>query len=64
MRTTTERPVTCEIGTNRLVRPEPEPLRQAITDLLEKPREKGTVPPLWDGRAAERIVEIIVTQIL
>ncbi len=64
MRTTTERPVTCEIGTNRLVRPEPEPLREAITDLLERPRKKGAVPPLWDGKAAERIVEIIVKKIL
>jgi UDP-N-acetylglucosamine 2-epimerase (non-hydrolysing) len=60
LRTTTERPVTCEIGTNRLVRPEREPLREAIIDLLDKPRKKGALPPLWDGKAAERIVEIIL----
>jgi len=59
-----ERPVTCEIGTNRLVRPEREPLREAITDLLEKPRKQGMLPPLWDGKAAERIVDTIVKQIL
>jgi UDP-N-acetylglucosamine 2-epimerase (non-hydrolysing) len=64
LRTTTERPVTCEIGTNRLVRPEREPLREAIIDLLDKPRKKGALPPLWDGKAAERIAKIIVERIL
>ncbi len=60
MRTTTERPITCEIGTNVLVHPEPDVLRQAIADMLDKPRKRGQVPPLWDGRAAERIAEIVV----
>ncbi|HYK88408.1 MAG TPA: UDP-N-acetylglucosamine 2-epimerase (non-hydrolyzing) [Acidobacteriota bacterium] len=59
MRTTTERPVTCEIGTNILVHPEAEKLRQAIADMMDKPRKVGRVPPLWDGRAAERIAEIL-----
>ncbi len=60
MRTTTERPITCQIGTNVLVRPEPEVLRQAIADVLDKPRKAGRIPPLWDGRAAERIAEIVI----
>ena len=60
MRTSTERPVTCEVGTNVLVRPEADRLRGAISDMLEKPRKKGSIPPLWDGHAAERIAEIIV----
>jgi UDP-N-acetylglucosamine 2-epimerase (non-hydrolysing) len=59
MRTTTERPVTCEIGTNVLVRPEAHALREAIADMLDKPRKKGVVPPLWDGNAAVRITETI-----
>jgi UDP-N-acetylglucosamine 2-epimerase (non-hydrolysing) len=59
MRTTTERPVTCEIGTNVLVRPEPCALRQAVADMLDKPRKKGALPPLWDGNAAVRIAETI-----
>jgi len=46
------------------VRPKREPLREAIIDLLDKPRKKGALPPLCDGKAAERIVDTIVKQIL
>jgi UDP-N-acetylglucosamine 2-epimerase (non-hydrolysing) len=60
MRTTTERPITCEIGTNVLVPPESGRLHLAIADMLEKPRKKGIIPPLWDGKAAERIAEAIL----
>jgi UDP-N-acetylglucosamine 2-epimerase (non-hydrolysing) len=63
MRTTTERPITCELGTNILVRPEVTALRGAISDILEKPRKTGTLPPLWDGKAAERIVALIAEQL-
>jgi UDP-N-acetylglucosamine 2-epimerase (non-hydrolysing) len=58
-RTTTERPVTVECGTNILV----EPTREAILDAVARVRRgdgpKGTIPPLWDGKAAERIAAII-----
>lgn len=64
MRTTTERPITCEIGSNRLVPPVAERLRRAIAEMIEGPRKKSSVPPLWDGKAAERIAEIIVTTCL
>jgi UDP-N-acetylglucosamine 2-epimerase (non-hydrolysing) len=60
LRTTTERPITCEFGSNQLIRPEPEQLHEAFTNLLDKPRKKATLPPLWDGRAAERIVQTLV----
>ncbi len=60
MRTTTERPITCEIGTNVLVHPEAEVLRGVIADIMDRPRRAGRVPPLWDGKAAERIAETIV----
>lgn len=55
-RTTTERPITCDLGTNRLCSPEPEALRTSTSHVIEHPVE-GTVPPLWDGHASERIVE-------
>jgi len=64
IRTTTERPITCEIGTNILVEPTPEAIRRALRTFLESPRKIGQVPPLWDGKAAERIAEIIVKQCL
>jgi UDP-N-acetylglucosamine 2-epimerase (non-hydrolysing) len=64
MRTTTERPITCEIGTNILVPPDAEPLTFAIAEMVDKPRKKGRIPPLWDGRAAERIAEIVVREML
>ncbi|HHH27817.1 MAG TPA: UDP-N-acetylglucosamine 2-epimerase (non-hydrolyzing) [Polyangiaceae bacterium] len=57
-RTSTERPVTCELGTNRLCAPEPAALRAAVGEVLAG-GEDGTVPPYWDGRAAERIVRHI-----
>lgn len=60
MRTTTERPITCEIGTNILVVPEAEELRTVVRSTLNNPRKHGTVPPLWDGCAAERIALKIV----
>jgi UDP-N-acetylglucosamine 2-epimerase (non-hydrolysing) len=64
MRTTTERPVTCEIGTNQLVSPEAGALRVALARLLEGQRKAAKVPPLWDGHAAERIVATIMEQCL
>lgn len=64
MRTTTERPITCNIGTNLLVKPEPDFLRIALQDILNKPRKVGAIPQLWDGKAAERITKIIAKQLL
>ena len=52
LRTTTERPVTLNAGTNELV--SPENLFDVACDALRHP-ERGHEPiPLWDGHAAER----------
>ncbi|MBL7998601.1 MAG: UDP-N-acetylglucosamine 2-epimerase (non-hydrolyzing) [Candidatus Kapabacteria bacterium] len=64
LRTTTERPVTVSLGTNILIQPNGKEIREAMNALLTQPRKKGTVPPLWDGKAAERICEIITTTVL
>ncbi|MGB9771708.1 MAG: non-hydrolyzing UDP-N-acetylglucosamine 2-epimerase [Candidatus Kapaibacteriota bacterium] len=64
MRTTTERPITCEIGTNRLVPPNKEKLIQTINLVLNSARVEYQIPPLWDGKAAERIVNIILNKCL
>jgi len=60
LRKNTERPITCELGSNQLVGTQPERIIAAARACLEgQGRRKGTVPPLWDGKAAERIVEVL-----
>ncbi len=62
-RDNTERPATIEYGTNRLVGTDPESLVKNADDLLSRAGQGSNdnlkVPPLWDGHAAERIVEIL-----
>jgi UDP-N-acetylglucosamine 2-epimerase (non-hydrolysing) len=60
LRTTTERPITCELGTNILVQPETEAIRTALHNALHTSPKLASVPPLWDGKAAERICEILL----
>ena len=58
LRPNTERPVTVTLGTNRLVTP--EGLGAAVDAALAgELRRPGEGPPLWDGRAGERIVGIL-----
>lgn len=64
LRTTTERPVTCELGSNTLVHPSPENIRAALDRELNAGAREFAKPPLWDGKAAERIAEIIASLIL
>lgn len=61
VRPNTERPITIEQGTNRLVRAEPRAIADAALAALEGERRDGRrLPELWDGRAAERIARILV----
>jgi UDP-N-acetylglucosamine 2-epimerase (non-hydrolysing) len=59
LRDTTERPETCVVGTNELVGTSPELIKKALEKLFEGNWKKGTIPEMWDGKAAMRIVEII-----
>ena len=59
IRTTTERPVTIEKGSNILVYPEINNIRNAIYQMLNEPRKSGVCPKLWDGNTSNRIAEII-----
>lgn len=56
LRDNTERPETCEIGTNELLGTDPSALKPALDRLFAGQWKKGGVPPLWDGRTSERIV--------
>jgi len=61
LRDSTERPETVEIGTNELVGTQPEALLPALEKLLSGNWKKGSIPPLWDGQTADRIVAILQT---
>lgn len=56
LRDNTERPETCTIGTNELIGTKPEAIKPALDKLFSGKWKKGNVPPLWDGKAAERII--------
>lgn len=59
LRDNTERPETCTIGTNELIGTNPENIKPILDKLFSGQWKKGGIPDLWDGRAAERIVEIL-----
>jgi len=59
LRENTERPVTCQLGTNRLVGTTPANVIQAFNDVLAHPPGPGKIPPRWDGKTARRIVDIL-----
>jgi UDP-N-acetylglucosamine 2-epimerase (non-hydrolysing) len=60
LRENTERPVTVTHGTNRLVGTSPARIVEEATKILETPAGPSSPPPLWDGRASERIVKILL----
>jgi UDP-N-acetylglucosamine 2-epimerase (non-hydrolysing) len=59
VRENTERPVTVELGTNTLVGRDMGRLQEEVNRILAGLGKRGTVPPLWDGHAAERIASVI-----
>ncbi len=60
LRENTERPVTVTDGTNVLVGSDPELLRAEVARILEGRGKQGRRPHLWDGQAAQRIVDILI----
>jgi len=59
LRTTTERPITVEQGTNTVVGSNPTQILAAVDDILHTGGKAGRVPELWDGRASQRIATIL-----
>jgi UDP-N-acetylglucosamine 2-epimerase (non-hydrolysing) len=61
MRDNTERPVTVTLGTNRLLGRNVNVLRRELQGIADGKRAHASIPPLWDGRAAERIADIVAS---
>jgi UDP-N-acetylglucosamine 2-epimerase (non-hydrolysing) len=59
LRDNTERPVTITLGTNTLLGLKPERIADILPSLGAEPLQAGVEPPLWDGRAAERVADVI-----
>ena len=62
IRENTERPATIDTGTNIVAGTSSEGIRAAVDCQLRSPKA-GAVPPLWDGQAGTRIVDILVAAI-
>jgi UDP-N-acetylglucosamine 2-epimerase (non-hydrolysing) len=59
LRPNTERPVTVEVGSNMLLPFELEGIMKCVAQIEQGTFKKGEVPPLWDGKATERIFGIL-----
>ncbi|MEX2399170.1 MAG: UDP-N-acetylglucosamine 2-epimerase (non-hydrolyzing) [Rhodothermales bacterium] len=59
LRDNTERPITVTMGTNELLPYDADVIVRRVRERLAGAGSKGEVPPLWDGRASERIVDVL-----
>ena len=59
LRPNTERPITVTMGSNELVPLDMSAVRAAIARIQSGTFKNGEVPPLWDGHATERILEVL-----
>jgi UDP-N-acetylglucosamine 2-epimerase (non-hydrolysing) len=62
LRENTERPITISQGTNLVVGTDPTQIINAARAVLAGDSKAGRIPPFWDGKAAERIVETLLQQ--
>lgn len=55
-----EHPETHKMGTNEMVGENPEALAAAMDKLMKNEWKQGELPERWDGRTAERIIQILL----
>ena len=60
VRENTERPITVTMGTNTLVGVDMQLLRSEVDKILAGEGKSGSIPPLWDGHAGERIADVLL----
>jgi UDP-N-acetylglucosamine 2-epimerase (non-hydrolysing) len=63
LRENTERPVTIEVGTNQLCGNNLESVVPKSLEILDGKGKRGSIPELWDGKASERITEILAAKV-
>jgi UDP-N-acetylglucosamine 2-epimerase (non-hydrolysing) len=59
LRTNTERPSTVELGTNQLAGEDVSGVDSMVERILRGDWKSGQIPPLWDGHAARRVVDVL-----
>lgn len=64
LRTSTERPETCTVGTNELIGTDAAAIPAYVHKMITGNWKKGAIPELWDGNTAQRIVSILTSDIL
>ncbi|MCJ7802256.1 MAG: UDP-N-acetylglucosamine 2-epimerase (non-hydrolyzing) [Candidatus Marinimicrobia bacterium] len=63
LRENTERPITISLGTNQLIGKDYNKLPNLINDAINVKKRSNTIIPLWDGKASDRIAEILLNNI-
>jgi UDP-N-acetylglucosamine 2-epimerase (non-hydrolysing) len=64
IRNNTERPITCEEGTNVLAGNNPAKVLECIEKIIVNGVSQGKIPSKWDGMAANRIVDILLREMI
>jgi UDP-N-acetylglucosamine 2-epimerase (non-hydrolysing) len=64
LRNNTERPVTVTMGSNYLVGTDTDRIEKTAFAVIDGNRKAGSVPPLWDGKSGDRIIDIACTRLM
>jgi len=60
LRENTERPITIAQGTNELVGTDPQKIMAAADRILTGQKRRSQAPPLWDGKASQRVIQVLL----
>ena len=63
LRDTTERPITISQGTNVLVWNDTQKIIDEAFKIINGQGKKGNCPEMWDGKAAERIIDVLINKL-